>query len=114
MSLPEFTKKLIEEKLTKYCESRIPAQVRNKVKLTFDISGNKVTLIETRPYFKDSSIWTKTPMAQFRFDNKKKQWLIYCIGRNERWRLYDLIKPSSNFDDLLKELDRDPTGIFWG
>lgn len=114
MSLPEFTKKLIEEKLSRYCSGRIPEHIRDKVKLIFDINGNNVTLIETRPFFKDPSIWTKTPVVQFRLDNDKKQWRIYCIGRNDRWRLYDLIKPTSNFDDLLKELDHDPTGIFWG
>lgn len=33
---------------------------------------------------------------------------------NDRWHLYDLIQPSTDFDDLLKELDRDPPSIFWG
>ncbi|MGH3095825.1 MAG: DUF3024 domain-containing protein [Streptosporangiales bacterium] len=27
---------------------------------------------------------------------------------------YDLTKPSARIDDLLAEVDRDPTGIFWG
>ena len=28
--------------------------------------------------------------------------------------LYDLLAPSNRVDDLLNEIDRDPTCIFWG
>jgi hypothetical protein len=36
------------------------------------------------------------------------------MDRNSRWHLYDLIKPGADFDDMLKALDDDRTGIFWG
>jgi hypothetical protein len=32
----------------------------------------------------------------------------------ERWHLYIDAESSPKLDDLLKEVDRDPTGIFWG
>lgn len=114
MSLPEFTRKLVETKLTEYCERRIHIDIRDQVNLTFKIIRDKVTLIETRPYFKDPSIWTENPVAQFRFDYESKKWTLYCMDRNSRWHLYDLIKPSADFDDMLKALDDDRTGIFWG
>ena len=31
-----------------------------------------------------------------------------------RFHEYDLVPPTSNVDELLTELDRDPTHIFWG
>jgi hypothetical protein len=34
--------------------------------------------------------------------------------RNLRFHIYDLLAPSNRVDDLLTELDRDPTHIFWG
>jgi hypothetical protein len=114
MPLPEFTKKLIEVKLSKYCINRIPENDRDKVRLIFNINDDIVTLTLSRPYFRDPSKWAERSVAQIRFDNDNKQWLLYFIGRNNSWHLYDLIEPSTNFDDLLKELDRDPTGIFWG
>ena len=114
MPLPEFTKKLVETKLTEYCERRIPIDIRDQLNLTFKIIRDKVTLIETRPYFKDPSIWTENPVAQFRFDNETNKWTLYFMDRNSRWHLYDLIKPSVDFDDMLKALDDDRTGIFWG
>ncbi len=114
MALPEFTKKLVEEKLIKYCNSRIPENVRHNVRLIFKFHENIVTLILTRPYFRKSSKWAERSVAQFRFDNESKKWQLFFIDKNNRWHPYDLIQPSIDFDDLLKELDRDPRGIFWG
>ena len=114
MSLSEFTRKLIETKLTKYCEHKIPMHARDKIKLVFSIRGNNVTLFETRPYFHNPSIWTEVPVAQFRYDNKSNKWTLYCADRNSKWHLYTEAKPSGKVDDLLKEVDRDSTGIFWG
>ncbi|MDP2839373.1 MAG: DUF3024 domain-containing protein, partial [Syntrophales bacterium] len=56
----------------------------------------------------------ENPAAQIRFDNETKKWTLHCMDRNSRWHLYDLIKPSADFDDMLKALDDDRTGIFWG
>ena len=114
MPLSEFTIKLIETKLTAYCERRIPKDMRHQIRLVYKIARDKVTLIETRPYYKDPSIWTENPVAQFRFDDKIKKWTLYCADRNSRWHLYDLIESSADFDDMLRALDTDRTGIFWG
>jgi len=114
MSISEFTNRLVETRLTEYCERRIPIEIRNQVNLTFKIMRDKVTLIETGPYFREPSIWTENPVAQIRFDDQTKKWTLYCMDRNSRWHLYDLIKPSADFDDMLKALDNDKTGIFWG
>ena len=35
-------------------------------------------------------------------------------GRNLRFHEYDLVPPTNRIDDLLAEIDRDPTSIFWG
>ena len=114
MPLPEFTRKLVETRLAAYCNNRIPVTVRNKVRLIFKIRGNKVTLFETRPYFMDPSVWTENPVAQFRFNDKTNKWDLYCCDRNSKWYPYMETVSSVNFDDLLKEVDSDPTGIFWG
>ena len=114
MPLSEFTKKLIETKLTEYCDRKIPIDVRHQVKLIYKIVGYKVNLVETRPYYRNPSIWTETPIAQFRLDRNTSKWSLYWMDRNSRWHLYDLIKPSADLDDMLKALDDDKTGIFWG
>jgi Protein of unknown function (DUF3024) len=39
---------------------------------------------------------------------------LYWRDRNLRFHLYDQLAPTQHVEDLLTELDRDPTSIFWG
>jgi hypothetical protein len=114
MPLPEFTRKLIEVKLSRYCKNRVPENAGHNVRLTFKINEDAVTLILSRPYFKDPAKWAERSIAQIRFDNDNRQWLLYFIDKNDNWHLYDFNQPITDFDDLLRELDRAPIGIFWG
>jgi Protein of unknown function (DUF3024) len=75
---------------------------------------NIVTLFESRPYHLDPSVWTNTPIARFRFDAETKKWSLCYADRNSKWQPYMRIEPSADFDVLLKEIDDDPIGIFWG
>ena len=70
MGLPTLVKQLVEAKLTKYCENRVPEHVRDQIKIVYKIRGDKVTLFESRPFFRDPRKWTETPVVQFRFDKK--------------------------------------------
>ncbi|MDQ5985090.1 MAG: hypothetical protein CSYNP_00794 [Syntrophus sp. SKADARSKE-3] len=114
MALSEFTRKLIETKLTEYCDKRFPKDIQDQIKLIFKIRGNNVTLIETRPFYRDPSIWTEVPVAQFRYDEPSHKWFLYYPDRNSRWHSYSGVIPTANLDVIFKEIDRDPTGIFWG
>lgn len=114
MALPPLVRQLIEVKLMKYCERKIPPHVRDKIKLLYKIRGNSVTLIETRPYFRDPNEWTESVVAQFRYDPKSMTWTLYCADRNSRWHFYDLVEPTPDLDEIIAAVDDDPTGIFWG
>ena len=114
MHLSEFTRKLIEEKLTEYCLKRVPEQIRDEIKLIFKIRGNNVTLFEKRPAYMEPSNWTENPVAQLRYDEPSNKWFLYYPDRNSKWYPYSRIRPTANLDAILKAIDRDPTGIFWG
>jgi hypothetical protein len=58
--------------------------------------------------------WTSFPIARLRYIAADTAWTLYWRDRNLRFHLYDLLAPSSRTDDLLTEIDRDPTSIFWG
>jgi len=41
--------------------------------------------------------------------------MVVILGdRKSKWHLYLGIPPNADFDVLLKELDKDPTSIFYG
>ncbi|MBI3553029.1 MAG: DUF3024 domain-containing protein [Elusimicrobia bacterium] len=112
--LPKSEVLLAEESLERYCAERVPPHARSKVRMTYKWRGDTATLIEERPYFQDPKRWTSHPVAQFRYDGDKKRWTLYCADRNSRWHLYEKIRPAASIQTLLDEVNRDPTGIFWG
>ncbi len=65
MAIPILVKQLIEKKLTKFCDKRIPEQAKSQVQLEY------VTLYEKRPYFLD-----------------KDKWTLFCRDRNSKWHEY--------------------------
>lgn len=73
-----------------------------------------MTLIEHRVHYKDKNLWTELPVAQFRLNERTRKWTLYWRDRNLRWHRFGYLRPSTNLKDLLAEVDRDQTGIFWG
>ena len=114
MSLPELIRRMVEDKLGEYCRRRFPPHLRDQVRLGFKFRGNTATLFEERPVFGIPDKWVDIPVAQFRFAADRKEWTLYCADRNSRWHEYLDTEPTADLDALLREVDDDPTGIFWG
>ena len=114
MPLPHQIREEVENLLSAYCDKRVPPEVRNKLRVGFQIRGNSVTLFEERPHFQDRTKLIEIVVAQFRYNPMSSRWILYCADRNSRWHEYLEIEPSRSIEDLLREVDRDPTGIFWG
>lgn len=114
MPLPTLVRQLVDLKLTKYCENRVSPALRDKIRLFYKVRGNHVTLIESRPYDDDPSQWSELKVAQFRYDPDENDWHLYGADRNDRWHIYLDVKSSKDIEVLLREVDNDPTGIFWG
>jgi Protein of unknown function (DUF3024) len=114
LALSELTKKQIEGILTKYCSERLPVYLHDELRLGFKFRRNSVTLYEERPALAESRTWVEIVVAQFRFQPKTREWILFWTDRNSKWHEYELIEPSRNFETLLKAVHEDPTGIFWG
>jgi len=114
MALPPLVRQLVEIKIKNYCITKIPEKYRDKIKLFYSIRGNNVTLIESRPLHFDPTKWSELKIAQLRYNKATQDWTLYCADRNDRWHMYMDIKSSKNIDDLINEIEKDPTGIFWG
>ena len=114
MAIPDAPRLIIESTLISYIEQRIPAHVRDKVRLSYRFRGNTITLFEHRPVFNKQGEWTNSAVAQFRYNPSGNKWTLYCADRNSRWHKYYDLEPAEDFDLLLQEVDEDPTGIFWG
>lgn len=71
-SLPEIVRKTVERDGGRYCENRVPAHVRDKIRMEFEIRGNSVTIIERRPPWREDfgPEWSRLTVAQLRYENE--------------------------------------------
>lgn len=103
-----------EALLDAYCSRAIPGHARRKVRLGYLVRGMAITLFESRPYFQDPARWTTLSVARFRYNKTTGRWTLYRRDRGRKWRLYEGLRPQSDFSGVLKKVQADPTGIFWG
>lgn len=101
-------------RVQRYCAARVPEHARHQVSVECEVAPRHLTIVERRVPFRDDlgSEWTRFPIARLHYTSRR--WSLYWRDRNLRFHVYDLLEPSPSIDDLLAEIDRDPTGIFWG
>ncbi len=112
MTLPD----LDVARVQRWCEARVPEHARHQVRVECDIATRHLTILERRaPWREDyGPEWTSFPIARLRYTATTKTWTLYRRDRNLKVHRYDLLDPTPRIEELLAELDRDPTAIFWG
>jgi Protein of unknown function (DUF3024) len=99
------------------CESRVPDDLRDEMRVECLRRGNAITVVERRAPWSSETAggeWTSVKVAQLRFDPSSARWSLHCSDRNGRWSPYERIRPSASVQPLLAAMEADPTGIFWG
>ena len=102
--------------IRRFCDANSPEQHSHELRVECGVRGKAVTIYERRPPWPPDphSDWTRQPVAQLRYDPDDYHWRLYYADRNDRWRYYDPAEPTTNLDELIAEIDEDPTAIFWG
>jgi hypothetical protein len=103
-------------RVQRWCRARVPEHVRSEVRVELDVAERHLTIVECRPPWQphSGSEWTRFPIARLRYTKATRLWALYWRDRNLRFHEYDLAPATANVEELLGELDRDPTAIFWG
>src|SRR3972149_3908345 len=105
MPIPELVRRAAEKRIRDYCERRIPARIRNEMRLGGGIEGDALTLVARR---------RGRGTSRFRYEPRLGVWSLFWADRHGRWHRYGDTEPSLNVGPLLAEVDRDPMAIFWG
>jgi hypothetical protein len=103
-------------RVQRWCRDRVPDHAVNQVRVECAVAPRHITIVERRaPWRSDlGPEWTQFPIARLRFTRTTATWSLYWRDQNLRFHKYDLTPPSAHIDELLSEVDRDPTCIFWG
>jgi Protein of unknown function (DUF3024) len=103
-------------RVRRWCQQRVAEHARSQAKVECDVTSRHLTIMECRPPSRldVGAEWTRFPIARLRYTKATREWSLYWRDRHLRSHLYDWITSSPRIDDLLREIDRDPIGIFWG
>src|SRR5579884_1509883 len=96
---------------------KVPAQFLDEVRIEVDTSPSSITIYECRPPWGSPGCilnWTRQPVARLRHNSTANAWSLYWADGHGKFHKYDQIEPGRSVQPLLDEIDRDPTGIFWG
>lgn len=112
MTLPE----LDVARVQRWCAARVPERARHQVHVECLAAPRHLTIVERRAPWRENlgPEWSSLPIARLRYTATDNTWTLNCRDRNLRFHRYDQMAPTSQVEDLLAELDRDPTCIFWG
>jgi Protein of unknown function (DUF3024) len=99
-----------------WCRQRVPEGLHNELRIECDVDAGQVTIYEARPPWQPDlgPEWIRSPVAQLRYTATSRAWTLYWPDRNLRWRQYRDVPAGRPVEELLDEIGRDPTGIFWG
>ena len=70
--------------------------------------------LEESDHWRRAGEWTESPVAKFRFSRKTDLWTLFCRDRHGKWYRFKPAEPARDLQELVRHVDRDPTGIFWG
>jgi hypothetical protein len=81
-----------------------------------EVAERHLTIVECRAPWQPGSRsgWTRFPIARLRYTKATRLWSLYWRDRHLRFHEYDRAPATANIEELLAELDRDPTAVFWG
>jgi hypothetical protein len=116
MDLPQHTSRLVERGLARYCERVCPPSFARQVRLAYRIEGRVATLYEIKPAWCTASEIARreSAVARFVYQPRDGSWRFQHPERGSGWRSYRRLPRSRDFLALLREIDADPAGIFWG
>lgn len=114
MSLPETDVARVRRWVTEQNE-RIGSHI-DEMRVEMDVDSRAITILECRPPWREDfgPEWTRQEIARLRHTKATGVWTLYWPDRHSKFHRYESIEPTSNVEELLTEIDQDPTAIFWG
>ncbi|MGW6197272.1 DUF3024 domain-containing protein [Kribbella sp. NPDC055110] len=103
-------------RVQRWCAARVSEHARDQLRVECELAPRHLTIVERRPSWREDPgpDWTSSAIARLRYNATDKSWTLYWADQHQRLYAYDQVGPSQSIDDLLTEIDRDPTSISWG
>lgn len=116
MPFTEIELRYIENTVGKLCTRISPPEIRDELRFVYEVQALDVVIYEERPSWRKPTEWSKMGVAKFKYSRKDGNWKLYWMRRDLKWHLYDMDMPggTKKLELLVKEVDSDPHGAFFG
>ena len=91
-----------------------PVRVRDKLSWDWDIDRQSVILYEVRPHWKNASEIIRSGCIKVTFIRTRNIWRIYWMRQDLKWHSYEAHAEVKSFENVLKVLENDEYGCFFG
>jgi hypothetical protein len=104
--------------IARWCDRRVPNQLRDQVRVEYRLRGRNITIVECRPPFMPElgPDWTETRVAQLRYTPPPPdggEWTLHWSDSHNRWHPAPDVPAASGPGPLLATIESNPHGIFW-
>jgi hypothetical protein len=114
MAFSEFELKYIENTVGKMCKQRSPSHLNDQLRTVYVVKGHDVTVYEERPRWNNPQEWSSEGIAKFKYIKNNNIWKLYWMRQDLKWHLYEPSLGTKGLEALVKEVDSDPHGAFFG
>jgi hypothetical protein len=93
----------------------VSGEAAKEVRVVGTVDGRHVVIAEERPPWQgaDGVPWESYPLARLTYVVSTRRWKLEVSVEDGRFRTYSNL-PSGSLDEILEEIDEDPTFLFWG
>ncbi len=78
----------IDKVVGEFCRGRVPAHLKSKIEVIYQVEGQAVVICEKRPHWREPGLFTETPIAKLSFTRSSGIWHLYWMRGNGKWLLY--------------------------
>jgi hypothetical protein len=114
MPFNDIERQLIRKIIGGFCEQRVHDHQKNQVRVFYNIKGYTVDIIQSKPSFPGSHLWTDYPIAKLKYDPRTLGRQLYKRILPGEWQSYSDRKPTHQLQSLIDEIAIDSFSVFWG
>jgi len=115
MAFSEIELKGIDVTVGDLCRRSSPPEHADQLRFVYDIDGHAVSIFEERPPWDGRpGAWTRHGVARFRYFRSRGEWHLYWMRRDLKWHLYQPDSAAADLRALVRVVERDRYGAFFG
>ena len=114
MAFSEIELQYIKQSVGALCQRRSPPRFIDELRTIHEIERDGVVVYETRVPWDGKGAWTKMGIAMFRYIRSRNMWKLYQMDLDRKWHVYEPAEEQSEIGALVRVVDEDEYGVFFG